>query len=52
MTAPTPTGFFNCEFYVGLKPYSDKSWKGENDTKEKLIEADQQEIDRVSRNHL
>jgi cobalt-zinc-cadmium resistance protein CzcA len=20
------TGFFNCEFYVGLKPYSDKSW--------------------------
>jgi cobalt-zinc-cadmium resistance protein CzcA len=22
-----PTGFFNCEFYVGLKPYSDRSWK-------------------------
>ncbi len=22
-----PTGFFNCEFYVGLKPYSDKSWQ-------------------------
>ncbi len=21
-----PTGFFNCEFYVGLKPYKDKSW--------------------------
>ena len=21
-----PTGFFNCEFYVGLKPYDDKSW--------------------------
>ncbi|MGB2664646.1 MAG: efflux RND transporter permease subunit, partial [Candidatus Acidiferrum sp.] len=21
-----PTGFFNCEFYVGLKPYGDKSW--------------------------
>ena len=21
-----PTGFFNCEFYVGLKPYSDKAW--------------------------
>ena len=20
------TGFFNCEFYVGLKPYNDKSW--------------------------
>jgi len=22
-----PTGFFNCEFYVGLKPYDDSSWK-------------------------
>jgi len=22
-----PTGFFNCEFYVGLKPYGDVSWK-------------------------
>jgi heavy metal efflux system protein len=22
-----PTGFFNCEFYVGLKPYDDKTWK-------------------------
>jgi cobalt-zinc-cadmium resistance protein CzcA len=22
-----PTGFFNCEFYVGLKPYGDRSWK-------------------------
>src|SRR6202021_1136445 len=21
------TGFFNCEFYVGLKPYDDKTWK-------------------------
>jgi heavy metal efflux system protein len=21
-----PTGFFNCEFYVGLKPYDDKTW--------------------------
>jgi cobalt-zinc-cadmium resistance protein CzcA len=21
-----PTGFFNCEFYIGLKPYNDKSW--------------------------
>ena len=23
-----PTGFFNCEFYVGLKPYKDKAWSG------------------------
>jgi cobalt-zinc-cadmium resistance protein CzcA len=22
-----PTGFFNCEFYVGLKPYGDAAWK-------------------------
>ncbi len=22
-----PTGFFNCEFYVGLRPYNDATWK-------------------------
>src|SRR5262249_53201100 len=22
-----PTGFFNCEFYVGLKPYNDPAWR-------------------------
>jgi heavy metal efflux system protein len=32
-----PTGFFNCEFYVGLKPYKDKSWSGDISDKEKLI---------------
>ena len=32
-----PTGFFNVEFFVGLKPYRD--WKGMYRTKEKLIEA-------------
>ncbi|MGA2991842.1 MAG: CusA/CzcA family heavy metal efflux RND transporter [Candidatus Korobacteraceae bacterium] len=33
-----PTGFFNCEFYVGLKPYDDKAW-GQNGirNKEELI---------------
>jgi len=32
-----PTGFFNCEFYVGLKPYGDKTWKsGSIHTKEQL----------------
>ena len=32
-----PTGFFNCEFYVGLKPYDDKTWKtGTIHTKEEL----------------
>ena len=33
------TGFFNAEFYVGLKPYNDSSWKGDVDTKEKLTAA-------------
>ncbi len=32
-----PTGFFNCEFYVGLKPYSE--WKGPYRTKPDLIAA-------------
>ena len=34
-----PTGFFNAEFYVGLKPYNDPSWHGKIDTKDKLIES-------------
>jgi cobalt-zinc-cadmium resistance protein CzcA len=32
-----PTGFFNDEFFVGLKPY--REWKGAYRTKAKLIEA-------------
>ena len=33
-----PTGFFNCEFYVGLKPYNDKSWsQSPIHTKEQLV---------------
>ena len=34
-----PTGFFNCEFYVGLKPYKDKAWTGEISEKKQLIES-------------
>src|ERR1700728_2531440 len=34
-----PTGFFNCEFYVGLKPYKDKSWTGQIREKKQLIES-------------
>jgi cobalt-zinc-cadmium resistance protein CzcA len=35
-----PTGFYNVEFYVGLKPYSDKTWKsGPIHTKEELTES-------------
>src|SRR5208337_84736 len=39
-----PTGFFNCEFYVGLKPYKDKAWTGDLNTKAKLIEAINQKL--------
>jgi cobalt-zinc-cadmium resistance protein CzcA len=34
-----PTGFFNCEFYVGLKPYKDKAWSGQIRDKKELIES-------------
>ena len=34
-----PTGFFNCEFYVGLKPYKDASWNGKIHTKQELIDS-------------
>ncbi len=33
------TGFYNNEFYVGLKPYYDSAWNGEIHTKPRLIEA-------------
>ncbi len=34
-----PTGFFNCEFYVGLRPYTDKTWQQTSiHTKAELIE--------------
>ncbi len=39
-----PTGFFNCEFYVGLKPYNDKAWSGEIRTKPELIRAVDQRL--------
>lgn len=39
-----PIGFFNNEFFVGLKPYSDKAWAGELRTKPKLIEAVQKKL--------
>jgi cobalt-zinc-cadmium resistance protein CzcA len=38
------TGFFNNEFYVGLKPYSDKSWGGSVHNKPELIEAVQKKL--------
>ena len=34
-----PIGFFNDEYYVGLKPYSDPAWIGAIHTKPQLIDA-------------
>ncbi len=39
-----PTGFFNNEFYVGLKPYEDKAWSGPIHNKPELIEAVQKKV--------
>ena len=39
-----PTGFFNNEFYVGLKPYGDAAWSGAIHTKPQLIEAIQKKL--------
>ncbi|HUC52748.1 MAG TPA: CusA/CzcA family heavy metal efflux RND transporter [Candidatus Cybelea sp.] len=41
-----PTGFFNCEFYVGLKPYDDASWKrGLLHSKDQLIADVQKKLE-------
>jgi cobalt-zinc-cadmium resistance protein CzcA len=40
-----PTGFFNCEFYVGLKPYKDKAWQGSINNKAALISDLQHKLD-------
>jgi cobalt-zinc-cadmium resistance protein CzcA len=40
-----PTGFFNCEFYVGLKPYKDALWKtGKIHNKPELVEDLQKQL--------
>ncbi|HUI54835.1 MAG TPA: CusA/CzcA family heavy metal efflux RND transporter [Bryobacteraceae bacterium] len=39
-----PTGFYNNEFYVGLKPYRDPAWTGEIRTKPQLIDAVQKRL--------
>jgi cobalt-zinc-cadmium resistance protein CzcA len=36
------TGFFNNEFYIGLKSYDDKAWQGSIHNKKELIDAIQQ----------
>ena len=40
-----PIGFFNDEYFVGLKPYDDPAWKGSINTKAKLIAAIQTKFD-------
>jgi cobalt-zinc-cadmium resistance protein CzcA len=40
-----PTGFFNDEFYVGLKPYNDASWKQSSvHNKKELVEDLQKQL--------
>jgi heavy metal efflux system protein len=34
-----PTGFFNNEFFIGLKPYDNSAWRGTIQTKKQLVEA-------------
>ncbi len=34
-----PTGFFNNEFFIGLKPYDNSAWTGAIQTKKQLVEA-------------
>jgi len=38
------TGFFNNEFYVGLRPYDDKTWGGSIHTKPQLTDAIQKKL--------
>jgi cobalt-zinc-cadmium resistance protein CzcA len=40
-----PIGFFNDEYFVGLKPYDDAAWRGDIRTKEQLIAAIQQKFE-------
>ena len=40
-----PTGFFNVEFYVGLKPYKDHTWAGAIHTKEALTDSIRHKLD-------
>ena len=41
-----PTGFFNDEFYVGLKPYNDNAWRQTSiHNKQELTEALQKQLD-------
>ena len=45
-----PTGFFNAEFYVGLKPYSE--WNGAFHSKDAADRGGPEEARRLSRHHV
>jgi heavy metal efflux system protein len=40
-----PIGFFNDEYFVGLKPYDDAAWNGSINSKEQLVDAIQKKLD-------
>ena len=40
-----PIGFFNDEYFVGLKPYDDPAWSGSIRTKPQLIDAIQEKLE-------
>ena len=42
--ATDPTGFYNDEYFVGLKPYDDPAWTGAIRTKPDLIKAIQDKV--------
>jgi cobalt-zinc-cadmium resistance protein CzcA len=47
-----PIGFFNDEYFVGLKPYDDPAWSGAIMTKAQLQEAIQEKLVGISRHHF
>ncbi len=47
-----PTGFYNNEFYVGLKPYHDQSWCREDSHQAAAHRGDPEEAGGVSRRDL
>ena len=47
-----PTGFFNCEFYVGLKPYKDSSWTQRHPDQRRAHCFHRQEAAHFSRDHF
>ncbi len=40
-----PIGFFNDEYFVGLKPYDDSAWRGGIRSKDELVAAIQKKLD-------